>query len=126
MDPITAVTFVLTLVATSATERVGESLGEGVITATKNLLRILRQKSPDTVKRLESGSDAPHVIDAEIIQEVQQVAAADPEVQEALNATAQAMQQQFGGVVNQGKLAEKIGFVIQGGYNPVTIEKLEL
>jgi len=115
MDPITAVTFVLTLVATSATERVGESLGEGVITATKNLLRILRQKSPDTVKRLESGADVPHV--AEIIKEVQQAAAADPEVREALNTTAQAMQQQFGGVINQGKLAEKIGVVVQGGNN---------
>jgi len=117
MDPITAVTFVLTLVATSATERVGESLGEGVITATKNLLRILRQKSPDTVKRLESGADDPHVIDAEIIKEVQQAAAADPEVREALNTTAQAMQQQFGGVINQSKLAEKIGVVVQGGNN---------
>ncbi|MGF1522084.1 MAG: hypothetical protein ACFBSF_07170 [Leptolyngbyaceae cyanobacterium] len=117
MDPITAVTFVLTLVATSATERVGESLGEGVITATKNLLRILRQKSPDTVKRLESGADVPHVIDAEIIKEVQQAAAADPEVREALNTTTQAMQQQFGGVINQGKLAEKIGVVVQGGNN---------
>jgi len=117
MDPITAVTFVLILVATSATERVGESLGEGVITATKNLLRILRQKSPDTVKRLESGADDPHVIDAEIIKEVQQAAAADPEVREALNTTAQAMQQQFGGVINQSKLAEKIGVVVQGGNN---------
>ncbi|MEM9121388.1 MAG: hypothetical protein AAGD09_26425 [Cyanobacteria bacterium P01_F01_bin.56] len=117
MDPIAAVTFVLTLVATSATERVGESIGEGVIAATKNLLGILRQKSPDAVKRLESGADVPHVIDAEIIKEVQQAAAADPEVREALNTTAQAMQQQFGGVINQGKLAEKIGVLVQGGNN---------
>lgn len=126
MDPITVATIALTLIATKATEKVGENLGEGVIAATRNLLEILRQKSPNTVKRLESGTDDPHVIDAEIIEEVQRVAEEDPEVQEALNATAQAMQQQFGGVINQGKLAEKIGFVIQGGYNPVRIEKLEL
>jgi hypothetical protein len=126
MDPITVATIALTLIATKATEKVGENLGEGVIAATKNLLEILRQKSPDTVKRLESGTDAPRVIDAEIIEEVQRVAQEDPEVQKALNATAQAMQQQFGVVINQSKLAEKIGFVIQGGYNPVKIEKLEL
>ena len=126
MDPITVATIALTLIATTATEKVGENFGEGVIAATKNLLGILRQKSPDTVKRLESGADVPHVIDPEIIEEVQRVAEEDPEVQEALNATAQAIQQQFGGVINQGKLAEKIGFVIQGGYNPVKIEKLEL
>lgn len=126
MDPITVATIALTLIATKATEKVGENLGEGVIAATKNLLEILRQKSPDTVKRLESGTDVPQVIDAEIIEEVKRVAEEDPEVQEALNATAQAMQQQFGSVINQGKLAEKIGFVIQGGYNSVKIEKLEL
>ncbi|MEM8610428.1 MAG: hypothetical protein AAGF93_00305 [Cyanobacteria bacterium P01_H01_bin.105] len=126
MDPITVATIALMLIATKATEKVGEKLGEGAIASTKNLLEILRQKSPDTVKRLESGATTPDVIDCEIIEEVQRVAAAEPEVQEALNATAQAMQQQFGTVINQGKLAEKIGFVFQGGYNPVKIEKFEL
>jgi hypothetical protein len=126
MDPITVAMIALTLIATKATEKVGENLGDSVIVATKNLLGILRQKSPDIVMRLEAGADAPHVIDAEIVEEVQRVAEADPELQEALNATAQAMQQQFGGVINQGKLAEKIGFVFQGGYNPVKIERLEL
>lgn len=117
MDPITVATIALTLIATKATEKVGETLGEGVIATAKNLLGILRRKSPDTVKRLEAGANDPYVIDAEIIEEVQQVAKTDPEVQEALNATAQAMQQQFGGVINQGKLAEKIGVVVQGGNN---------
>jgi hypothetical protein len=126
MDPITVATIALTLVATKATEKVGEKLGEGVIDSTKNLLEVLRQKSPDTVKRLESRPDDPDVIDAEIIEEVQRIAEAEPEVREALNATVQAMQQQFGGVINQGKLAEKIGFVIQGGYNPIKIEKFEV
>lgn len=127
MDPITVATIALTLIATKATEKVGEKLGEGAIASTKILLDVLRRKSPDTVKRLESSSaDTPDVINAEIIEEVQHLAEADPEVQAALNATFQAMQQQFGGVINQGKLAEKIGFVFQGGYNPVKIDKFEL
>jgi hypothetical protein len=74
MDPITVATIALTLIATKATEKVGETLGEGVTAATKNLLGILRQKSPDTVRRIESGADDPYVIDAEIIEEVQRVA----------------------------------------------------
>jgi|GEM_PF-845058 len=126
MDPITVATIALTLVATKATEKVGEQLGEGVIVSARNLLGVLRRKSPDTVKRLESQADDPDVIDAEIIEEVQRVAESEPEVREALDATAQAMQQQFGSVINQGKLAEKIGILIQGGYNPIKIEKFEV
>lgn len=126
MDPITVATIALTLVAIKATEKVGEQLGEGVIASTRNLLGVLRRKSPDTVKRLESQADDPDVIDAEIIEEVQRVAESEPEVREALDATAQAMQKQFGSVINQGKLAEKIGILIQGGYNPIKIEKFEV
>ena len=126
MDPITLATIALTLIATKATEKVGEKLGEGAIASAKKLLEVIRLKSPATAKRLESGKDEPDVIEAEIVEEVRKLADSDPEVQAALDDTAMAMQQQFGNVINQGKLAEKIGFVFQGGYNPVTIEKFEL
>lgn len=125
MDPITLATIALTLIATKATEKVGEKIGEGAIASGKRLLDVLRRKSPDTVKRLEAAKN-PEVIDAEIIEEVKQVAASDPEVQAAVDATAQAMQQQLGTVVNQTQLAEKIGILIQGGYNPITIDKFEV
>ncbi|OUC14951.1 MAG: hypothetical protein B0A82_09520 [Alkalinema sp. CACIAM 70d] len=125
MDPITLATIALTLIATKATEKVGEKIGEGAIASGKRLLEVLRRKSPDTVKRLEAAKN-PEVIDAEIIEEVKQVAASDPEVQAAVDATAQAMQQQLGTVVNQTQLAEKIGILIQGGYNPITIDKFEV
>lgn len=115
MDPITIATIALTLIATKATEKVGEKLGEGAITSTQNLLEVLRRKSPDTLKRLESRANAPDIIDAEIIEEVQRVAEAEPEVQAALNATAQAMQQQFGEVINQGKL---LGLYSRGDITP--------
>jgi hypothetical protein len=116
MEPITLVTIALTLIATKATEKVGEKLGEGAIAQGKKLLDVLRRKSPDTVLRLEAAAD-PNVIDAEIIDEVKRVAAAEPEVQAAVDATAQAMQEKFGSVVNQTQLAEKIGVLIQGGNN---------
>jgi hypothetical protein len=116
MEPITLVTIALTLIATKATEKVGEKLGEGAIAQGKKLLDVLRRKSPETVLRLEAAAD-PNVIDAEIIEEVKRVAAAEPEVQAAVDATAQAMQEKFGSVVNQTQLAEKIGVLIQGGNN---------
>ena len=124
MDPITLATIVATLIATKAIEKVGEKVGERGIQEGGKLVDALRRKAPDTVKRLESVAD-PNVIDAKIIEEVRKVAAVEPEVQAAVTATANAMQQKFGGVINQTQLAEKIGMVFQGGYNPITIEKFE-
>ncbi|WP_008318733.1 hypothetical protein [Leptolyngbya sp. PCC 6406] len=125
MDPIAIAVAALVLMSTKATEKVGEKLGEGTLAATRGLWAVLRRKAPDTAKRL-AAAESPEVIDAEIIEEVRRVAAVDPSVAASVAATAEQMQQQFGGVINQGKLAEKIGFVFQGGYNPVNINKFEL
>lgn len=125
MDPVTIAVAAVVLLGTKATETVGEKLGEGTLAAARSLLALLRQKAPGAAQQLEAAAD-PEVIEAEIVEEVRRIAAADPEVAAAVESTAQQMQQQFGGVINQGKLAEKIGFVFQGGYNPVKIDKFEL
>jgi hypothetical protein len=72
MDPLTLAMVALTVVATKATEKVGEELGVGVVTSARRLLDALRRRSPETVLRLEAASD-PTVIDAEIVEEVQRV-----------------------------------------------------
>ena len=104
----------LTLVATKATEKVGETAGErlsdGVITAAKRWLVGLRQHAPATVKRLEAASD-PSVIDVEILEEVKRVAVQQPDVQAAMEATAAAVAMDQGSFQNLSKLAEKIGVV---------------
>lgn len=125
MDPVTLATIALTLLATKATEKVGEKLGEGALAEGRKLLNLLQRKSPDTVKRLEAVPD-PSVIDAEIVEEVRQIANQVPEVKASVEATAAAMEQKFGVVVNQTQLAEKIGMVFQGGYNPIRIDKFEV
>ena len=56
-------TIALTLIATKTTEKVGEKLGEGGIVSTKNLLDVLRRKSPDTAKQLESSNANPPTLD---------------------------------------------------------------
>ncbi|WP_458789407.1 hypothetical protein [Adonisia turfae] len=107
-------TIALTLIATKATEKVGEKLGEGAITSARQLLAVLQQKSPETAMRLAAASDSD-VIDAEIIEEVKQAAAVSPEVQAAVDKTAQAMNQEFGTVKDSSKLADKIGVIVQPG-----------
>ena len=125
MDPIAIALTALVLVGTKATEKVGDALGEGTLSAAQGLWGLLRRKAPGAAQRL-AAAESPEVIEAEVIEEVRRLAAADPEVAAAVESTAQQMQQQFGGVTNQGKLAEKIGFVFQGGYNPVKIDKFEI
>ena len=117
MDPITLATIALTLVATKATGKIGEHIGEGVIGSAKQLLAVLRRRSPDTVKQLEAAGASvgdADVIDVEIIEEVKRVAAADPEVQAALEATKAAVAAEPASFQNLTKLADKIGVVNLG------------
>ncbi|HAG85264.1 MAG TPA: hypothetical protein DCL61_29995 [Cyanobacteria bacterium UBA12227] len=113
MDPITIATVVLTLIATKAVEKVGEKLGEKTLEEGVKLFNTLQEKAPDTAQALKQVKDS-EVIDAEIIEEVRQVAAREPEVQAGVNATADAVHQKAGGVTNLSKLAEKIGVLNQG------------
>jgi hypothetical protein len=110
MDPFTLATIALTLIATKATEKVGEKIGENAIAQGKLLLDVLRRKDPATVLRLESAAD-PNVIDAEIIEDVKRVAATEPEVQAAVDATAAAVEADQVTLQHLTKLAEKIGVV---------------
>jgi hypothetical protein len=114
MEPITWAVL-LTLVATKATEKIGEQIGEGAIASAKNLLEVLRRRSPDTARRLEltGGTSDGDVIDAEIIEEVMRVAAAEPDVQTAVEATTAAVAAEQA----SAKLADKIEVVQMGKGN---------
>jgi hypothetical protein len=113
MEPITLATIVLTILATKATEKVGEKLGEGAIAQGKKALSVLRRKSPETVLQLEAVKD-PEVLDAEIIEEVKRVATNDPEVKAAIDETLKAVEVETISLQHLTKLAEKIGVVNLG------------
>ncbi len=85
----------------------------------------MQRKSPDTVKRLETKADNPDVIDAEIIEEVRQVAEANPDVKAAIDTTFQSLQAETYTFQNLTKLADKIGVVnlapVQSQTNSITI-----
>ena len=96
MDPIT---LVATLIATKAIEKVGEKMGEGGLSLGGRLMQKLRHKAPKAVARLEASAD-PTVIDAEILEEIRQVADANPDVKTDIDSTVQAIQQQVGSMTN--------------------------
>ena len=96
MDPITVVA---TLIATKAIEKVGEKMGEGGLSLGGQLMQKLRNKAPKAVERLEASAD-PTVIDPAIIEEIHQVADADPDVKMDIDLTFQAIQQQVGSMTN--------------------------
>jgi predicted NACHT family NTPase len=93
MEPVTLALIALTLVATKATEKVGEQLGEGAVAAAKQLWEVLGRRSPETAQRLQAASESSddNIIAVEILEEVKQVAAVDPEVQAAVEATSAAI-----------------------------------
>lgn len=111
MEPITWAVLLM-LVATKATEKIGEQVGEGAIASAKHLLEVLRRRSPETVRRLELAGSANDgdVIDVEIMEEVKRVAAAEPDVQAAVEATAAAVE----AAQASSKLADKVGVVQLG------------
>ena len=119
MEPLTLAVSALVFVAGGVTAGATGKLGEGLVTAAQQWLERLRQHSPETVKRLEGVSD-PNVIDVEIIEEVKRVAAAQPDVQTAMNETVSVAARDSGTFPNLTKLAEKIGSVNFG-----TVEKQE-
>ena len=118
MDPLTIAVAAATVVLTKMLEKTGETMGDKALEASGNLLNVLRRKSPETLAKLEQAAEqkslpeSPEIIDAEIIEQVEQLAQQDAEVKASVEAVADAAS--AGGLVNMTKLAEKIGVVNQG------------
>lgn len=110
MEPLTLAVSALVFVAGGVTAGATGKLGEGLVKAAQQWLERLRQRSPETAKRLEGVSD-PNIIDVEILEEVKRVAAAQPDVQAAMNETIKAAAADGSSFPNLRKLAEKISSV---------------
>jgi phage shock protein A len=125
MEPITWAVL-LTLAAEKATEKIVDQIGEGAIASAKHLLEVLRRRSPETVLRLEAAGEASdtNVIDVEIVEEVMRVAAAEPEVQTAVDATVAAVAAEPGSLQSLTKLADKIGVIQMGRGDNIAGDKV--
>jgi len=119
MDPLTLAVGALIAVASGVTAGATSKIGGDLATAAQQWLAQIGQHSPETRKRLAGVSD-PNVIDAEILEEVKQVSAAQLAVKQAMEETvtaaATADMDQF---PNLTKLADSVGSVFTGNvYNP--------
>ena len=124
MEPLTAAV-IGTLILTKAFEKSGEKLGEKVMAEGGKLLALLKRKAPETAGAIATVAQQPALAEQQpetygapaLTQQMEAAAAADPEIKLALQAVADAANAQPSMVQNMTKLAEKIGFNIQGGSN---------
>ncbi|PSB27295.1 hypothetical protein [Stenomitos frigidus] len=120
-DPLTAAT-IATLIITKIFEKQGEKVGETVWAKGEQLLVLLRHKAWGTANAIEQVAQQPALAaeqpeefgEAKLIGEVEQLAAADPEIKAAVEAVAAEATAQPGTIQNLTKLAEKIGVVNLG------------
>ena len=112
MDPISLAMPVLVVIGGKVLEKWGEKVGEKTFAAGEKLLRSIADKSPGTAQKLKQLQPGD-VIDAEIIEEVKRVAAGDETIAAQVEETAAALKQDFGDVVNFGKIA--VQNVVQSG-----------
>ena len=112
MDPISLAMPVLVVIGGKVVEKWGEKVGEKTFAAGEKLLKSIALKSPETAQKLKQLQPGD-VIDAEIIEEVKQVAAADETIAAQVEETAAALKQEFGDVINFGKIA--VQNVVQPG-----------
>ena len=143
MDPLTiAATAVAATVMTKALEKTGEKLGEKVFDQSEKFLTSLKRKSPETALAIQKTPqeplnfgqavlevDALARTDTELANEIQLLASTaeqdpDPRLAEAVQSIINTLKSQQPTVQNMGKLAEKIGLVVQGG--SVSIQNLSV
>jgi hypothetical protein len=122
MEPTTLAAIFLAAFVVKLAEKAVETLGERAAENGGNLISVLQRKDPEAVVAIErlaqrdelTGQDYVDLGVAQLVDRVQQLASVDPEVKAAVDASAEAMQQQSGAVINLSKLAEKIGILNQG------------
>lgn len=143
MDPLTiAATAVAATVMTKAFEKTGERLGEKVFDQSEKFLTSLRIRSPETASAIQKAPQEPLDF-GQAVLEVDALAKTDPELADTIQLLAATAEQdpnlklaeivqeiittlksQQPTVQNMGKLAEKIGLVVQGGN--VSIQNLNV
>ena len=143
MDPLTvAATAIAATVMTKALEKTGEKLGEKVFVQSEKFLDSLRLLSPSTASAIQKAPKEPldyglAVMEiealaktdtelADIIQILAEVVEEDsnPKLTEIVQEIVSAINFQQPTTQNVGKLAEKIGLVVQGG--TVSIQNIDV
>ena len=134
MEPLTlAATAIAATIMTKFWEKTGEQLSEELFEKSEEFYKSLRRKAPQTATAIEKAPQSPQEYgqavldlsaiaerDAELAEEIQVLATvAEQEPNEALKQVIQeilhTLQNQQPTVQNIGKIADKIGLLVQGG-----------
>ncbi|NER39820.1 MAG: hypothetical protein F6J93_38795 [Oscillatoria sp. SIO1A7] len=117
----------VTLVLTKTMDKTGQILGKKAPQLKDKLMGLLRRNSPETASAIEKVAEQPELAEqqpeeygqAVLVAKVEEAARGDSEIAEAIRAlaetTREAMQAQPAVVQNLAQLAEKIGYLQQGG-----------
>ena len=134
MEPLTlAATAIAATIMTKFWEKTGEKLSEELFEKSEEFYKSLKRKAPETASTIEKAPQAPLEYgqavlevsaiaeqDTEFAKEIQTLATvAEQEPNEALKQVIQeilyTLQNQQPTVQNIGKIADKIGLLVQGG-----------
>jgi hypothetical protein len=122
--------FILVAVASGALEETGSIGAKSLFNLISTFISLLRRKDPDTATAIEEFAQNSQLREQHLQSDylntlINQVASAsknDLELQDLLQKIAIDIKEHPSIVINSGKLAEKIGVNIQGGYNPIKLE----
>ncbi|MGB0562673.1 MAG: hypothetical protein ACPGVO_12855 [Spirulinaceae cyanobacterium] len=134
MEPLTlAATAIAATIMTKFWEKTGEQLSEELFERSEAFYNVLTQRAPQTASAIERLPQAPSAYGATVIeveamaqqdvtlahtiQRLAELAAQEPnpELQGVIAEIINATQSQPPTVQNMGKIAEKIGLLVQGG-----------
>ena len=134
MEPLTlAATAIAATILTKFWEKTGEKLSEELFEKSEEFYRSLKKKAPETASAIEKAPQAPMEY-GQAVLEVQAIAQRDTELANHMQVLAIAAQQEPNAALQQviqevlttlqnqpptvqnvGKVAEKIGLLVQGG-----------
>ncbi len=122
MEPVSfTAAAIATLVFSKAFKEAGKTLGKGTLETGGKFVTLLWSRRPGAAKALQAGEEAPDYKAA--IVEVENLAATDAEIRDAIAAVIQALQAQPQGQQIVNSFVQKAANV----YNaPVTIEKQDI
>jgi hypothetical protein len=117
---------IATLFLTKAIDKGVDTLGEKVLEKGRQLMQLLKRKSPDTASAIELAAQHPELVEqqpedygqAVLVEKVESAAKSDSEIAVAVQALADAVKSQPQTSQNITNMAEKIYGNIQGGFNP--------
>lgn len=120
MEPVTITAAIALIFFTKALEKTGEKFAEATLAIVGKAIAKIREHSPETAKAIEAGDAKVLNLGTAVLEQIQPdpifaelLAAADAEENQELRQKLEEIKKTA--IQNPGKLAEKIGILVQSG-----------